>query len=333
VLRRKRKGKGKKKSRDPEDFLKSSKKFRPLCSRTPYFRILTFEPEFRSIMPQDLSILHLQNAAFVKLDSIECDEHSEIWFVQKLDTTERYAIKIMDVHRALDFMREVRALERLQGHQNIIRLVDKETRAGKYYMVLEMGDIDLARHLQKKGNLDEDSAKELFVQMLDALAHCHSNRICHHDLKLENFLFDPQTRRVKLIDFGFSVDTTTSSLMVSNAHSSPSSSISPPSLCEIISGRYDWCSPLYASKQVLHQENHHFAKTDIFSLGVCLYFILCGRFPFCSEDDEFDTLKTNVLATGLDFHETPIELSAQAKDLLQRMLARRGRTLRIDRCL
>jgi len=273
-------------------------------------------------MPLDSTILHLQNATYCKVDSIECDEHSEIWFVQKLDTTERYAIKIMDVHRALDFMREIRALERLQGHQNIIRLVDKENRAGKYYMVLEMGDIDLARHLQKNGPLDEDSAKEMFVQMLDALAHCHSNRICHHDLKLENFLFDPSTRIVKLIDFGFSVDTSTSSLMVSDGSSNFTSS-SSPSPSEIISGRYDWCSPLYASKQVLHQENHHYAKTDIFSLGVCLYFMLCGRFPFCSEEDEFDTLRNKILLTKeIEFPEASEVLSSQAKDLLRRMLAR-----------
>jgi serine/threonine protein kinase len=274
-------------------------------------------------MPLDSSILHLQNATYVKMDSIECDEHSEIWFVQKLDTTERYAIKIMDVHRAFDFMREIRALERLQGHQNIIRLVDKENRAGKYYMVLEMGDIDLARHIQKNGTLDEESAKELFVQMLDALAHCHSNRICHHDLKLENFLFDPSNRLVKLIDFGFSVDTTTSSLMVSDRSSrcsSSSSSSSLPSPCDIISGRYDWCSPLYASKQVLHQENHHFAKTDIFSLGVCLYFMLSGRFPFCSEEDEFETLKTNILQkTEIGFQSN--DFTDHAQDLLKRMLA------------
>jgi len=50
--------------------------------------------------------------------------------------------------------------------------------------------------------------------------------------------------------------------------------------------------------------------------------MLCGRFPFCSEDDEFDTLKTNVLTTDIEFPEMSIEMSAQAKDLLKRMLAR-----------
>jgi serine/threonine protein kinase len=296
-------------------------------------------------MPLDTTILHLQNATYVKLDSFESDDHSEIWFVQKLDTIERYAIKIMDVHRAFDFKREIRALERLQGHPNIIRLMDKENHNGKYYMVLEMGDMDLARFIQMNGILDEESAKEMFVQMLDALAHCHSNRICHHDLKLENFLFDPRSRVVKLIDFGFSVDTNTSSLMVSegdrssnsrstsssfsSSYSTPYSAsfssspsccfLSPPS--EIISGRYDWCSPLYASKQVLFQENHHFAKTDIFSLGVCLYFMLCGRFPFCSEDDQIETLKRTILeSTEIDFPDVP--LSWNAINLLRSMLAR-----------
>lgn len=296
-------------------------------------------------MSQDSStFLHLHSGTYVKIDSVECDEHSEIWFVRPLDpntcSSSRFAIKIMDVHRAFDYKREVRALERLQGHQNVIRLVDKEIHGGRYYMVLEMVDTDLARHVQRHGGLggvlDEESAKELFVQMLDALAHCHAHRICHHDLKLENFLYDPVSRVVKLIDFGFSVDTSSSSLMVSSCSSSSSSPVphfdasqsvdSPMSedlSSEIISGRYDWCTPLYASKQVLFQEDHHYVKTDIFSLGVCLYYMLCGRFPFCSEDDEFETLKANIFETQcIEFPKMSTELSEHAKNLLRSMLAR-----------
>jgi len=280
--------------------------------------------------------LQLQNSTYLQLESIPCDEHSEILFVQNVESGKKYVVKIMDCHRSLDYFREIRILERLQGHQNIIRLLDKETRANKYYMVLEMGGIDLADFIQRYGTLDEDSAKEMFVQMLDALAQCHSNRVCHHDIKLENFLFDETTHAVKLIDFGFSVDLSTSSLIV------PTSSYSSPSMVTpnsgIIAGRYDWCSPLYASKQVLHQEDHQFEKTDIFGLGICLFYMLCGRFPFCSEDDEFETLRTNIRTMEIDqilqeetFQSSGsayLKLSEFAKDLLKKMLVR----IESDRC-
>ncbi len=56
------------------------------------------------------------------------------------------------------------------------------------------------------GHFNERVAAKLFRQMMSALRYCHSKRICHKDLKPENFLFasiDPDSS-LKLIDFGLS---------------------------------------------------------------------------------------------------------------------------------
>jgi len=266
--------------------------------------------------------LELNAGQFIILNSIMSDESSEIMFVQ--DTAgEMFAVKVFGTLRIEDFLREARALERLKEHNNIIRLHEKEARGGKYFLIMEMGGIDLAEYVQKRGTLCEEEAQEIFIQMLRALEHCHQYQICHHDLKLENFLIDPITRVVKMIDFGFSMDMSSRNHLVLPGKKK-------------ISGRYSWCTPTYASRQVLFEEDHSFEKTDIFSLGVCLYHMLTGRFPWFPEDDQLESLK-NLLAEKkspqfptevvfdtncilLNNNDHQLYLSMESKDLLSRLL-------------
>jgi calcium-dependent protein kinase len=56
------------------------------------------------------------------------------------------------------------------------------------------------------GNFTERVAANLFRQMMSAVSHCHKRKVCHKDLKPENFLFETpeSTANIKLIDFGLS---------------------------------------------------------------------------------------------------------------------------------
>ena len=47
---------------------------------------------------------------------------------------------------------------------------------------------ELLKYLEEKGKLDENEAREFFIQLLDAIAYCHKEKIVHRDLKLENIL-------------------------------------------------------------------------------------------------------------------------------------------------
>lgn len=70
--------------------------------------------------------------------------------------------------------------------------------------------------IKQNGVFDEQTSKRLFAQMLNAIEYCHKKlRICHHDVKLENFCltnnadsFNPAHvgLTLKLIDFGFAVE-------------------------------------------------------------------------------------------------------------------------------
>lgn len=94
-------------------------------------------------------------------------------------------------------------------------------------------------------------------QGFSALKYLHENNICHRDIKPENFLLykekDPDN--IKLIDFGLAKKLSEKEIM-----SNPNGTayyIAP----EVLKGDYD-------------------VKCDIWSMGVVLYIMMCGRPPF-----------------------------------------------------
>ena len=67
------------------------------------------------------------------------------------------------------------------------------------------GELSDALNLYEQGYLPENQARVYFRQLLDVLDYLHSLKIVHRDLKLENILFQDETKRqIKLIDFGLS---------------------------------------------------------------------------------------------------------------------------------
>ena len=49
---------------------------------------------------------------------------------------------------------------------------------------------NLHEHTKRHKRMAEPMAQRLFLQLLDAVAHCHAMKVCHRDLKLENFVLD-----------------------------------------------------------------------------------------------------------------------------------------------
>jgi serine/threonine protein kinase len=80
--------------------------------------------------------------------------------------------------------------------------------------------------------------------------------ICHRDLKLENILID-ERNQVKIIDFGFSVNTPMDSRL------------------KVFCG-----TPSYMAPEIVAKREYNGYHTDIWALGVILYLMLCGNYPF-----------------------------------------------------
>ena len=82
----------------------------------------------------------------------------------------------------------------------------------------------------------------------------HQRNVTHRDIKLENILLDETRTRVKLIDFGFSA---------------------------CIPYEKKVCgTPSYMAPEIVSKIEYSGPPADIWALGVLLYALLCGRFPF-----------------------------------------------------
>ena len=122
------------------------------------------------------------------------------------------AIKVIGVDHIKDgkkynnFITEVTALKTLD-HPNIIKLYEVYENDSKVYLVQEYCNSgELFEYIANKESLSEAEAMTFFRQMVGAIIYCHKNRICHRDLKPDNFMLVKSDTElsVKLIDFGIS---------------------------------------------------------------------------------------------------------------------------------
>ena len=89
--------------------------------------------------------------------------------------------------------------------RNIIRLVEWFDEPDHYILVLERPDpcVDLKSFLDSLGGYaDEETARTIMLQAVEAASQCSLRGVLHRDIKLANFLINTDTSEVKLIDFG-----------------------------------------------------------------------------------------------------------------------------------
>ncbi|VAH85271.1 unnamed protein product [Triticum turgidum subsp. durum] len=215
-------------------------------------------------------------------------------------TGHKVAIKILN-RRQMEIMemeekakREIKILRLFIDliHPHIIRVYEVIETPKDIFVVMEYcQNGELLDYIVEKGRLQEDEARRIFQQIISGVEYCHRNMVVHRDLKPENLLLDSKYN-VKLVDFGLSN-------VMHDGHflktSCGSLNYAAP---ELISGN------LYAGPEV-----------DVWSCGVILYALLCGKVPF--EDDNIPKLFKKIKG---GFYILPSYLSDLAMDLIPRIL-------------
>ncbi|KAJ7651155.1 kinase-like domain-containing protein, partial [Roridomyces roridus] len=220
-------------------------------------------------------------------------------------TGEKFAVKLLPRARPTtlgtneatqEAGKEIRTLREaglslLLHHPYICGMREMIVHPKHYYMVFDyvrggqLLDFIIAHGLRER------MARKLARQIASALDYCHRNNVVHRDLKLENILIS-QTGNIKIIDFG-----------VSNLYN-------PASLLTTFCvNRY------FAAPELLNAQLYTGPEVDIWSFGVVLYVLLCGKVPF---DDKSTPVLQAKITSGLV--EYPAWLSAESKHLLTRML-------------
>ncbi|KAJ2741075.1 hypothetical protein GGI20_005435 [Coemansia sp. BCRC 34301] len=187
--------------------------------------------------------------------------------------------------------REIKLLSLLY-HPNIVRLYDV-VQTPKFTMIVMEHNSggELLHNIRKRGRLHENEARGFFRQIVSAMDYTHRNCIIHRDLKLENVMLDHENR-IRIIDFGFA-------------------------------NTFEWdkqldtfCgSPFYAAPEMVNGIKYTGPEVDIWSMGVILFFMLCGRTPF-----EGENLKEIYDKISRGRFTMPPFLSSDAQHLLQQML-------------
>ncbi|TFY74872.1 hypothetical protein EWM64_g9140 [Hericium alpestre] len=156
--------------------------------------------------------LVVNKKAYARLDMIGRGGSSRVYRVMN-NANEIYAIKRVSLDKTdsetmSGYMNEIALLKRLGGNSRIIRLIDSEVKAGPggskghLMLVMECGEIDLARLLQEqqKEPMNMVWVAYYWQQMLQAVHVIHEEKIVHSDLKPANFVL--VKGQLKLIDFG-----------------------------------------------------------------------------------------------------------------------------------
>ncbi|KAF9518334.1 hypothetical protein BS47DRAFT_336864 [Hydnum rufescens UP504] len=161
-----------------------------------------------------------------------------------------------------------------------------------HYMVFEyVNGGQMLDYIISHGRLRERVARKFARQIGSALEYCHRNSVVHRDLKIENILIS-QTGNIKIIDFGLS------------------------NLYDPISHLSTFCGSLYfAAPELLNAKIYTGPEVDVWSFGVVLYVLVCGKVPF--DDQSMPALHAKIKRGLVEY---PVWLSAEIKHLLSRML-------------
>jgi len=154
--------------------------------------------------------------------------------------------------------------------------------------------LDLFDYVSEKKRLDETTSKQIFVQVVQAMIHCHQRSVLHRDIKLENILVKTDTLISTIIDFGCGT----------HLHSN---------LYKDFAG-----TPQYYPPEYYICKQYHGLPAAVWSVGVMLYAMLCGRLPFASAHE--------IVHLEPSWHGSFCrKISPAAKDLVEHMLKKQPR--------
>ena len=155
------------------------------------------------------------------------------------------------------FFREAETAGKL-AHPNIVTIYDAGEEHDYCYIAMELlkgGDLV---PFTKKGNLlQPEKVVALVARAADALGYAHREGVVHRDIKPANMMYNPESDTLKLTDFGIARLTASSKTKTGMVLGTPS----------------------YMSPEQLGGSRVD-GRSDLFSLGVTLYQLLCGRLPF-----------------------------------------------------
>ncbi|KAI0199182.1 kinase-like domain-containing protein [Astrocystis sublimbata] len=277
---------------------------KPVYMQQPFAQYTPVAPEERlgKFLGESLQLIKI----------IGTGAYGVVYLAVDITTRIQYAVKTLSKfnadgspldRRQLAFQhRELRLHYQASAHPNVVSMHKIVDDPDCIYVVLEYcSEGDLFFNITECGQYvgKDDMVKSVFLQILDAVEHCHALGIYHRDLKPENILVSNQGATVKLADFG---------LATANERSED----------------YGCGSTFYMSPECLDPSSrrpyYYCAPNDVWSLGVILVNLACGRNPWRQASFEDSTYRA--FTRSQDFLRTILPLSDDLNDILGRVFTR-----------
>lgn len=250
----------------------------------------------------------------------------------RVSTREQLAVKVINLQRLQllgDLEQHIEKLDRevqilrVLRHERVVNLHNVHRTANWYFLVMErIRGGELFDQIVQNKSLTETESRYVFRQLLEGVGYMHAKNVIHRDLKPENILIvksrpigPPGTghfRDVKIADFGLSkvISETTS-------------------FAKTLVG-----TPQYYAPEVLNVQNGggtYDQAADLWGLGVVLYVMLSGRYPF---DGKKAPLEEQIRTASFNMSTKRwANISEVGKELVQGLLRVDPRErLRLEHC-
>lgn len=209
------------------------------------------------------------------------------------------------------FSQEAKTHSKLD-HPNIVKLLDYKERKDGLFLIMEYFDgIQLDEHInQVSGPIPENELTTLFAQILDAIGYAHDQGLVHRDIKPSNIMID-KNGKIKVLDFGIAklqeeeLGLTKTGVQIGTA---------------------TYMSPEQVNAEKLNK------LSDIYSLGVTLFYMSVGKSPYNDETNSFK-IQTQIINNDLPkASEIYPGVSRKIEDIIEKS-TKKEKSLRYQSCI
>jgi eukaryotic-like serine/threonine-protein kinase len=159
------------------------------------------------------------------------------------------------------FLREAETAAQL-SHPSIVPIYSVDEKDGLVFFVMAFVDGDtLAKRIHDRGALDPAEVRRILREVGDALSYAHEHGVVHRDIKPDNILLDAASNRPMVTDFG-----------IARAISDGSARLTATGIAI--------GTPAFMSPEQSAGDRDVDGRSDLYSLGVVAYQMLCGELPF-----------------------------------------------------
>lgn len=212
-----------------------------------------------------------------------------------------------DSSELLQYQQEYEILHDL-NLEGVIKVYSLETYERTLILIFEdFGGNSLAQLIAESSQVEGmvmplEKILKIVIQITEILSRIHNHNIIHKDINPSNIIFNLETDKVKIIDFGIS------SIIASD------STINEPNTLE---GTLAYISP----EQTGRMNRPLDYRTDFYSLGVTFYELLTGQLPF-QTTDVLELVHCQIAKHPVPPHQVNPEISEALSDIVMKLMAK-----------